>query len=266
MSRRAARPGTKRPPNSQHDGAERDLSVVLLSQRRTQDASQSNVSSRTRLRMRKHSLTDNTTIPIMRLPPEILTLIFHALSQIDEPCARQRSRHVKSTPPSLGWLAVTHVCQRWRCVALQDPSLWAANIMIPFAFDERWANTLLSRAQSMPLTIQSSLDPLDVPLRPNELAHIRTNLTRTTCLRLHTTSTVFPALCGHAPCLRSLKLDLTTPEAPTDDLFVDGTGAPALRFLYVTTTRHLPWTSPLLANLAVLSLTSPIDWYLGYAA
>ncbi|KAI0046669.1 hypothetical protein FA95DRAFT_1559894, partial [Auriscalpium vulgare] len=84
-------------------------------------------------------------VPIAcRLPPEILSKIFMAVSSIDPPHRGRRD----PDDGSLGWLTITHVCQLWRNVALQDPVLWAANIIVPFPFGEPWASAFLSRAQN----------------------------------------------------------------------------------------------------------------------
>ncbi|KAI0065788.1 hypothetical protein BV25DRAFT_1821472 [Artomyces pyxidatus] len=47
------------------------------------------------------------------------------------------------------WLAVTHVCQRWRQIALSTPSLWT-DIMTRNRF---WANEMLVRSASVPIRI-----------------------------------------------------------------------------------------------------------------
>ncbi|KAI0042526.1 hypothetical protein FA95DRAFT_1500023, partial [Auriscalpium vulgare] len=84
----------------------------------------------------------------MRLPPELLAYIFALLASIDPP-----ELYTLPMNGSPGWLAATHVCQRWRRVALEDPTLWAANISVPFPLGPRWADRFLSRAQDAPLTI-----------------------------------------------------------------------------------------------------------------
>ncbi|KAI0044648.1 hypothetical protein FA95DRAFT_1496676, partial [Auriscalpium vulgare] len=92
----------------------------------------------------------NTSLSVSRLPPEIFTQIFINLAFIDPPlpCNGTEFR------AKIGWIAVTHVCQRWRHIALQDPIIWASNISVPSVLGPRWASTFLSRAQSCPLTIQ----------------------------------------------------------------------------------------------------------------
>ncbi|KAI0046267.1 hypothetical protein FA95DRAFT_1494286, partial [Auriscalpium vulgare] len=89
----------------------------------------------------------NANIPSSRLPPETMGHVFTILAFIDPP--RRDNPWVKM---SLGWLLATHVCRRWRDIALQTPTLWA-DITFPFIFGEHWATAFSSRAGGMPLTI-----------------------------------------------------------------------------------------------------------------
>ncbi|KAI0044497.1 hypothetical protein FA95DRAFT_1496973, partial [Auriscalpium vulgare] len=90
----------------------------------------------------------NSNLPSSRLPPEIMSRVFTILVSIDPP-----TRTVRPVKIRLGWLSITHVCKRWRDIALHLPTLWA-DITFPFIFDERWAAAFSSRARDMPLTIQ----------------------------------------------------------------------------------------------------------------
>ncbi|KAI0046274.1 hypothetical protein FA95DRAFT_1573238 [Auriscalpium vulgare] len=72
----------------------------------------------------------NAQVPVARIPPEILCRIFYILSSIDP--SRPYGANGSEVQGSLGWLTATHVCQRWRSVALEDTSLWASNITVPF--------------------------------------------------------------------------------------------------------------------------------------
>ncbi|VDB96727.1 unnamed protein product [Peniophora sp. CBMAI 1063] len=51
---------------------------------------------------------------------------------------------------SLAWTRATHVCGRWRSVALSSPSLWTA---IPFNLPRDWLLEVIRRAQQAPLDI-----------------------------------------------------------------------------------------------------------------
>ena len=71
---------------------------------------------------------------IGRLPPEILSHIFsfHAIQN-------------QPNPPGLGWITVTHVCRRWRQVALADPGLWST---VVFDLGAEWAEEMLARSKA----------------------------------------------------------------------------------------------------------------------
>ncbi|KAI0044486.1 hypothetical protein FA95DRAFT_1496994, partial [Auriscalpium vulgare] len=90
----------------------------------------------------------NANLPSSRLPPETMGHIFTILVSIDPP-----TRTDYPVKISIGWLSVTHVCQRWRDIALHTPMLWT-DIAFPFVFGEHWAAAFSSRARDMPLTIQ----------------------------------------------------------------------------------------------------------------
>ncbi|KAI0263621.1 hypothetical protein BC834DRAFT_827414, partial [Gloeopeniophorella convolvens] len=82
----------------------------------------------------------NSLSPIAKLFPEILSQIFE--------------RHTEMDPPLLGWLLDTHVCHRWRQVAISHAALWGR---IPFVLGWEWLQVSLSRARSAGLTMQYSI-------------------------------------------------------------------------------------------------------------
>ena len=91
-----------------------------------------------RLRQKK-----NERALISRLPVEILIQVFSYYSASD------RRPHVRfRTPPP--WLAVTHVCQRWRQAALSSPSLWTDIITTNYRWTEEM---LLERSRDVPVHI-----------------------------------------------------------------------------------------------------------------
>ncbi|KAI0308566.1 hypothetical protein OF83DRAFT_1160568 [Amylostereum chailletii] len=78
----------------------------------------------------------NELIPVHRLPPELLSKIFSLLTFVDQPSCRGP----RSSNHSLGWIRVTHVCQRWRSVAHSAASLWAQCVFsLPKGFEDRLA-------------------------------------------------------------------------------------------------------------------------------
>ncbi|KAI0043904.1 hypothetical protein FA95DRAFT_1597698 [Auriscalpium vulgare] len=67
---------------------------------------------------------DTSRTPVSLIPPELLSRVFHFLVSIDPPRRRTMS-YMYLTSFELGWIGVTHVCRRWRLVALDNPALWA---------------------------------------------------------------------------------------------------------------------------------------------
>ncbi|KAA1470099.1 hypothetical protein DENSPDRAFT_670715 [Dentipellis sp. KUC8613] len=76
------------------------------------------------------------------VPPEILLQIFVWLAAVDIP------RSNKSAG-DLGWIRITHVCRRWRMVALAAPFLWTDLVSL----GGNGMMTVLHRAGNLPLTI-----------------------------------------------------------------------------------------------------------------
>ncbi|KAI0046285.1 hypothetical protein FA95DRAFT_1401684 [Auriscalpium vulgare] len=204
----------------------------------------------------------NAQLPATRLPPEILSYIFSILSSIYQPPYAKKG--------GLGWLTATHICQRWRSIALEDPSLWASSIVVPFPLGARWTEVFLFRSQGTPLSITKPSDyspSLRSPTRA-ELAFLTANLARTQALCLDADDVQLRALCSPAPLLHTLDITylmagiyrmrpgalIKLPPILPEGLLGGATGAPALRHLRVETQGPLPWTSPLLAGLKSLDL------------
>ncbi|KAI0048078.1 hypothetical protein FA95DRAFT_1678575 [Auriscalpium vulgare] len=186
----------------------------------------------------------NTGLPVSRLPPEFLSIVFAILTLIYIPAP---------TSKSLTWMYITHVCRRWRDVALNNPALWST-IILPFPLGARWAEAFLSRSKSSALTITKDREGLQpLPLRQSELALVQANLARTRSLCISAESAI-SALSHPAPILRTLDIDMCGEWSLMDSLLG---GAPALQHLRVT--GELPWTSPLLrvAHLVSLEIVSP---------
>ncbi|KAI0056577.1 hypothetical protein BV25DRAFT_1565659 [Artomyces pyxidatus] len=108
----------------------------------------------------------NSHTPVSRLPSEILTHIFSFfrvshLDPPDSPCF----------PPS--WIAVTHVCRRWRDVALSSPGLWTNIVMN----NKRWMKATLARSRNAPISLHLELTYMGVRTDPEvvwvALSHAR---------------------------------------------------------------------------------------------
>ena len=87
----------------------------------------------------------NTTVPVARLPTELLLLIF-------EEWACECYTDVQKTQPTFrpyAWIRCTHVCKRWREVAFSCPCLWRR--IVPAS--PEWTQELLTRSKQTALFV-----------------------------------------------------------------------------------------------------------------
>ncbi|KAI0042354.1 hypothetical protein FA95DRAFT_1610259, partial [Auriscalpium vulgare] len=196
-------------------------------------------------------------VPVSRLPPEVLTHVFSLLSSIARPRIKVL---LKENQVDLGWLKITHVCQRWRNIALNEPLLWASNIVLPSLLGDLWAATFVTRAQDVPLTVNCSDEQVSYRSdSPSNTPFIGTNLARTCALMgLRTYSHHLQELCTPAPVLHTLDLSIhSISEVPLlpEGLFGGAVGLPELRHLSVASSRVLSWPPLLLQQLVSVDLT-----------
>src|SRR5580692_3705750 len=200
-----------------------------------------------RLRQRK-----NEGAPISRLPIEILIQVFSYYPASD------RHPHIRSRSPP-PWLAVTHVCQRWRDAALSCPFLWVDIISTNF----RWTEEMLERSSDVPIHI--TVDDGGSTQKPCELGSARllfSNIHRAQSLVMtcaHAILACMPLLFGAdaAPLLQELIITNFHPTGTLDlvaqPLFSGKT--PNLQLLSLYRCRVL-WSSPLFqCNLVYLSIS-----------
>ncbi|KZV63770.1 hypothetical protein PENSPDRAFT_669466 [Peniophora sp. CONT] len=79
------------------------------------------------------------------------TALYNALAEVDPPrCAGRWSLYVDDkTPPSLGWIKLTHTCRHLRVIGVDMPTLWARAVCVfPSGCKE-----ILARAKDAPLTL-----------------------------------------------------------------------------------------------------------------
>ncbi|TFY69519.1 hypothetical protein EVG20_g3127 [Dentipellis fragilis] len=163
----------------------------------------------------------NAMLPVAFLPPEVLTYIFTCLALVDIPYTRY-------SRGSLGWIQVTHVCHRWRTLALQSPSLWA-----DFTFLKgNGTETMMERARQVPLRVkmESTYDGISRVLH---------------CIR------------GRGSQLGLLDLRINTPhrhEAPALEDSLILSACPSLRHLSLKEI-FLTWEGLRLSTLVSLKLT-----------
>ncbi|KAI0045683.1 hypothetical protein FA95DRAFT_94404 [Auriscalpium vulgare] len=182
----------------------------------------------------------NSRLTAACLLPEILAIIF---SYVSRSFLKKRVWDDEFAV-DLRWLAVTHVCQRWRQVAIECPLLWTE---IDFSYGHRWTEVFLARSRTAPLTISSIL-----PLTAAGQKNIAQNIGRTCALTVKSSHQVL-ALVEPATLLH--KLELHSAEPLPDDLF--SKCAPVLREMQLVTPSP-PWKSPLLTNLTHLTMRSSV--------
>ncbi|KAK7042571.1 hypothetical protein R3P38DRAFT_2891264 [Favolaschia claudopus] len=198
------------------------------------------------LRARRNSLAS-----IDRLPTEILApIIEFCCPTIDADKPEFRTANF-----ILG-LGVSHVCRRWRDIAMSSPKFWTCIVVSR----PRWADELLRRSGTAPLSV--GIDPSSVRTknRANRLSGLFEHMSRIQLLHLCLTDDgVIPTgLSFPAPIMKAFYLHYTGPSRPfvAEKLF--NAESPKLQHLSL---KHcsLPWESPLWVNLVSLELIhSPI--------
>ncbi|TFK63445.1 hypothetical protein BDN72DRAFT_963916 [Pluteus cervinus] len=188
----------------------------------------------------------NTFTPTYRLPPEILTRVFsfvRYVPQVDESQAKKKL---------LRWIAVTHVSQHWRNVAIGSPSLWSC---ICSSYPKRIAEEWLQRSKDAALSFNWQGTPsLDPQL-------VSTSLFRTRDLALDLTlngwKTLLPLLTPSAPLLESLIISFTNnpPPSPIPENLFSGI-TPRLRHLELRGC-NIDINSSLFMDLTSLELRKP---------
>lgn len=172
----------------------------------------------------------NTALTVGALPTELLTRIFTVLRDLYVNSPSSTSTRDGDSSDVLRWTNVTHVCSRWREIALGDPSLWACDIG---AWKNReWIDEMLERAGSAPLSIgympSPGAIPIDVGPRPLQVANyvhtkhplatiITPHISRVASLALHGRDDIydiFDTCTDQQMLLEDLALRL---DAPHDD-------------------------------------------------
>jgi len=184
------------------------------------------------------------------LPPELLarTFRFHALEE------RPWSNGMKK----LGWIGVTHVCRRWRQVALDDSSLWARITgILP---NSKWIAEMLVRARNAPLVVPFAVTPV-----PEVLSMFTPHIFRIRELRLRNLyrSQDFQEICAlEAPALEHFELGISALN-PVTFHQLGGTTlfrgrAPKLRTLSLSgLSSVIPWSLIPRGQLTQLKITLP---------
>ena len=209
---------------------------------------------------------------IGRLPPEILSCIFsfHAINQPTQvdPIYNPDDPYPSSSSPTrlgLGWITVTHVCHRWRQVALSDPNLWRTIVL---GLGAEWAEEMLARSKAALISYSR-----DLSFRPR-VRSSRRSLDDEVTLRKHLSHVQRLVLCGNpeslapavralstpAPHLESLELRRNASQyrdsciTLPSDLFAHD--APKLRHVTLLGCAA-PWDSPVFRGLTHLNIRIP---------
>lgn len=222
----------------------------------------------------------NMFLPVSCLPPELLLYIFSYLLPV---IGRHdyRSMNYASCQEELvagatrNLITATHVCRRWRDIALANSSLWT----ILWLENRQWLRKMITRCNNAPVTVVQSQntfadDYLDdvlpwlfLNLQPRRLSIELTSDYRT----LYNLVSIPTILVRPAPLLEILEinnvLDRHISDSPLWELLSSepqrflGGHAPTLRELSLTNLffHTKLWGLPILRNLARLSLTENID-------
>ena len=191
----------------------------------------------------------NALAPISRLPPETLIEIFSLL-----PIPTDEYERV----PYLARIRVTHVCHRWREVALYSPSLW--NHINFTKLTLAGLTEILARAKTSPLYFEANkITPLYMKRFASLGSELEAHISHTRHL---TISGEFPGvlerLVSPAPALVSLtltKLSASFPQCIIPNSLFNGT-APKLTRLELFG-YNIRWKSPLLKGLQTLNICAP---------
>ncbi|KAF9051375.1 hypothetical protein BJ165DRAFT_1448356 [Panaeolus papilionaceus] len=188
----------------------------------------------------------NQLAPDTKLPSAILYKIFLHLRN----CDKNQSKSI---------IYITWVCQRWRCVAINDPSLWSH---LDFGLPTRWIQMSKERSAGLPLSI---VVPANIEEEAKE--YLKTTLEeshRIRSLEIIKTAVQFRAaylspLCSaSAPLLQSLMFKCTkgrNNSAATLPYGFLSEGTPNLQSLELSGW-CLPWTSSLFNGLSSLSVNA----------
>jgi len=206
-------------------------------------------------------LRRNALVPISRLPPEVLEPIFSFLFLPD--------KHERPTtggkPDSLAWLRVSHVCHRWREIALNQPRFWSRINFNTLTFTG--ATQVLSRSKMAPLELTANLCKADFIWVTAFRKQLEANISRISQLDItanqYTLNGIFSAFVSPAPILESLSVivEYVTPGGMSISA---STSLPRSLFDYAVPRLSslkldqckISWKSPLLKTLRTLELNN----------
>ncbi|KAI0061501.1 hypothetical protein BV25DRAFT_1826641 [Artomyces pyxidatus] len=189
---------------------------------------------------------------VSRLSAETLRCVFlhHFSIRDDVSWVRPAERE------PVGWMRVTHVCRRWRDVALGNPLLWS-HIVLPLTSPE-WARAILAREQHVPVTVSwVGIGYAKTPALSERRVLPLTDLAGVERLKLGEFDgrmDVLASMLGKpAPVLEVAEVQCHLDDArPPNSLFAGH--APRLRRLCLRNSASFCWSSPILSNLVCLEI------------
>ncbi|TFK64113.1 hypothetical protein BDN72DRAFT_963455 [Pluteus cervinus] len=145
------------------------------------------------LQVGPQSPTHQETSLILTLPVELLARIFLF-------CVPMSFEKLSS---DLWWIGLSHVCQRWRHIALTTPGLWASIVFSR----PKWTSEMLTRARQAPLILRANLEQQSsekvVPIITHNISRLR--ILELTASR-STLTELLKDLEAEAPALESLSI------------------------------------------------------------
>ncbi|KAF8880886.1 hypothetical protein BD779DRAFT_1675733 [Infundibulicybe gibba] len=187
----------------------------------------------------------NLLVPVMRLPPEILSRIFVFHAQMESSWLNAA-------------LTSTRVCKPWRRIGRACPELWS-HINFEDCRSAMWMARMIRRSRAVPLSFAISYH---ASINTQKMTQVVNNMHRFNSLDLdiprgeESNRDFFEAFSQPAPALQHLtilnygySIQFAFPLN-----FLGGT-APNLRYMKVTTSAYVPWESGLFAHLVSLDVT-----------
>ncbi|KAI0262471.1 hypothetical protein BC834DRAFT_891516 [Gloeopeniophorella convolvens] len=198
---------------------------------------------------------------INTLPPETLSQIFLIATELDPPFVTTSVRNDIKTW-RLGWISVTHVCHRWRQIALNHAALWSR---LSFSIPHIALNEMFVRSKDAPLDLSAQephlvrfsrrmgLTSLLSFLEPKHVPRVRSLQLRAN-IRSHTSPcSILDMFSEPAPLLEvvfAYAQDQPNPEVGTSFTL----NQPRLRELHLENVFITSWAGPQLPRLVNLSV------------
>ncbi|KAL7277092.1 hypothetical protein ACG7TL_008937 [Trametes sanguinea] len=197
-------------------------------------------------------------VPVFRLPPEVLVLIFKAGARMP-----QDGPVTETTVPRPFPLVIASVSRQWRDIAINTPELWT-NITIQHPRHYNWIPVCLQRSCGLPIDVTMdcrSTNLITAPVVDCMMSRLMPHVHRWRRFALMTCDPAIAYVIGRrlsdasAPQLRHLQLSLSgssgNQEVVLPDILQGGAEAlSSVRFDSLAT----PWGSAPLVNLTTIDL------------